>query len=161
MRSQRGPSGSRTPTAEHFRPLNQFPELAHQWSNWIFSCRRCNEGYKGGAWPPSGYVDPCAEEISERPEQYFDYNHNTGEIILKDSLQQAARDKARRTAEYLGLNEREMRVSRIRWIERFRDELSQNDVPKWLTIVDGDTGAAEEYCGITRMFLAQYRQPGR
>lgn len=156
-----GPSGSRSPTVDHFRLLNQFPELAYEWTNWISSCRRCNEDYKGGAWPPSGYVDPCAEEISERPERYFDYNHATGEIIPRVGLPQVARDKARRTAEDLGLNERDLRVGRIRWVERFQDELSQNDVAEWMRIVDGYIDATEEYCGITRMFLAQYQKPGR
>lgn len=156
-----GPSGSRSPTVDHFRPLNQFPELAYEWTNWVFSCRRCNEDHKGDSWPPSGYVDPCAEEISERPERYFDYNHSTGEIIPRAGLPQVAQDKARSTAEDLGLNERDMRVSRIQWIERFRDELSQNDISEWLTIVNGYTDAAEEYCGITRMFLAQYQRSAR
>lgn len=156
-----GPSGSRSPTVDHFKPLNQFPELAYAWTNWIFSCYSCNNDFKKEKWPYTGYVDPCAAEISERPERYFDYNHDTGEIIPKAGLPQVAQDKARRTAEDLGLNERDMRVSRIRWIERFRDELSQNDVAEWMRIVDGYVDATEEYCGITRMFLAQYQQPGR
>ena len=156
-----GPLGSRSPTVDHFMPLNQFPELAYEWTNWVFSCRRCNEDYKGCSWPPLGYVDPCAAQISERPERYFDYDHDTGELLPRVGLPQVAKDKARRTAEDLGLNERDMRVSRIQWIERFRDELAQNDVSEWMAIVDGYTDDAEEHCGITRMFLAQYQQPGR
>lgn len=156
-----GPSGSRSPTVDHFRPLNDFPELAYEWTNWIFSCRQCNVEWKQEEWPSSGYVDPCALEVTERPERYFDYNHDTGEVVPKDNIPRVAQDKARRTAEDLGLNERDMRVSRIQWIERFRDELSENDVSEWLTIVDGYTDDTEEYCGITRMFLSQYRQLDR
>ncbi len=159
--SEDGLLGSRSPTVDHFRPLNQFPKLAYEWTNWIFSCRRCNADHKGELWPTSGYVDPCAEEISERPERYFDYDHDTGEIIPRAGLPQVAQDKARLTAEDLGLNERDLRFSRIQWIERLRDELSQSDVSEWLTIVDGYTDDAGEYCGISRMFLAQYQQPGR
>ena len=45
--------------------------------NWIFSCRRCNE-IKKYNWPDSEYVDPCAADVMERPEQYFDYEPDTG-----------------------------------------------------------------------------------
>ncbi len=155
---EEGERDSRAPTVDHFRPLNRCPELAYEWSNRIFSCRRCNEDYKGGRWPLSGYVDPCASEVSERPERYFDYNNDTGELAPKPDLSQDAQDKARNTLEDLGLNERDMRVSRIRWIERFRDELSQHATSEWLMIVDGYTDAAAEYRGIMRMFLAQYQQ---
>ena len=82
-------------------------------------------------------------------------------IIPRAGLPQVALYKAQRTAEDLGLNGRDMRLSRIRWIERLRDELSQNDVTEWLTIVAGYTDGAEEYCGITRMFLAQFQSPAR
>ena len=34
--------GDRASTLDHFRPLSRFPYLAYEWSNWVFSCRRCN-----------------------------------------------------------------------------------------------------------------------
>ena len=76
-------------------------------------------------------------------------------------MPQVARDKARRTAEDLGLNELDMREGRIRWIERFRDELSQNDVAEWLAIADDYMDDTKEYCGIIRMYLAKFQQTAR
>ncbi|MCE2501093.1 MAG: TIGR02646 family protein [Dehalococcoidia bacterium] len=159
--NEEGHQGSRSPTVDHFRPRSQYPELTYEWTNWIFSCRQCNVEYKQDKWPSSGYVDPCASEMAERPERYFDYDHSTGELVPKPGLPFDAQDKARNTVEDLGLNERDLRFSRIRWIERFRDELSEHAQSEWLTIVDGYVDAAEEYCGITRMFLAQYQRFAR
>ena len=98
-----GPSGGRSPTVDHFRPLNDFPELAYEWTNWIFSCRQCNVECKQEKWPSSGYVDPCASEVAERPERYFDYDHDTGEIVPKGNLPQVAQDKARALRKTWGL----------------------------------------------------------
>ena len=56
--------GGKAPTVDHFKPLRDFPELAYVWSNWMFSCRRCNGDYKRDSWPPSGYVDPSASEVT-------------------------------------------------------------------------------------------------
>ena len=61
----------RTPTVDHFRPLSRYPALAYQWSNWIFSCRRCNGENKQDKWPASGYVDPSAAGEQERPGAVF------------------------------------------------------------------------------------------
>ena len=77
--------------------------MAYDWSNWVFSCRRCNEN-KGNGWPEPGYVDPCADVVTERPERYFGYDAKTGEIIPKSGLAGDARLKAVRTINDLGLN---------------------------------------------------------
>ena len=71
-------AGGWAPSIDHFRPRSRFPELTYAWSNWIFSCRRCNVDNKKDKWPDSGYVDPCAANVMERPEQYFDYATDTG-----------------------------------------------------------------------------------
>ena len=73
----RAESGGRSPTVDHFRPRSRFPQLAYEWSNWVFSCYACNVENKGDRWPDSGFVDPCAAVVEERPEQYFDYDAET------------------------------------------------------------------------------------
>ena len=30
-------------TLDHFRPRHRFPELTYEWTNWVFSCWRCND----------------------------------------------------------------------------------------------------------------------
>ena len=79
------------PTVDHFKPLRHFPELAYKWSNWIFSCQRCNGDYKKGRWPAVGYVDPSADDQQERPAKFLDYDATTGEIIPKSGLVGEAR----------------------------------------------------------------------
>ena len=59
-------SPNKAPTVDHFRPISRFPELAYEWANWILACHRCN-GEKANRWPESGYIDPCAIPVEERP----------------------------------------------------------------------------------------------
>ncbi len=153
-------SGSRAPTVDHFKPKSQFPKLTYEWSNWVFCCDRCNSR-KADQWPSSGLVDPCAPCIPERLKLYFDYSARTGEIVPKGGLAEPDRIKAQNTISSLGLNNRDLRKSRQRWIARFQDALSQHDESQLLSVVDVFTDAAAEYCGITRMFLAQYQSPAR
>ena len=151
----------RSPTVDHFRPRNRYPRLTYQWSNWIYSCRRCNEDYKGGNWPPFGYVDPCAAAAAGRPDRYFDYSHVTGEIIPKSGLSEPDRNKALRTLTDLGLNALDMRINRRRWIERLRVSLRALPLSEWPAVIAIYTAPSVEYSGIATMFLAQYEQPGR
>lgn len=62
-----------TPTVDHFRPKSEFPELAYDWSNWVFSCLACNT-YKADKWSHGPeYIDPAASAGTEGPEKYFDF----------------------------------------------------------------------------------------
>ena len=89
--------GGKAPTVDHFRPVSRYPEMACTWSNWNFSCRRCNGDYKGDKWTASEYVDPSEPDSWNRPEQYFDYDAGTGEIIPKAGLPTEARARALQT----------------------------------------------------------------
>ena len=73
-------------TVDHFKPLRRFPELAYAWSNWIFSCQRCNGENKQDKWPAAGYVDPAAADESDSPERYFDYDLDSGHIVPRTDL---------------------------------------------------------------------------
>lgn len=151
----------RAPTVDHFRPLSRHPELAYRWSNWIFSCCRCNGENKGDKWPASGYVDPSAADERERPERYFGYDPETGEIIPMLGLSSEAHERALRTIDDLGLNKLDLRFYRLDWTRRF--------IADWQALPDGNrTAFAEfstrsglEFVGATAMVVQQLRvSPG-
>lgn len=116
-------AGGWAPTVDHFRPRSRCPRLTYAWSNWVFSCRRCNE-IKSNKWPETGYVDPCAADVTQRPESYFDYEETTGEIIAKTSLSDAAKLKARNTIDDLGLSHREIVNPRFTSVRQFLNEFT-------------------------------------
>ena len=117
--------GGWAPTVDHFRPRSRFPELTYEWSNWIFSCRRCNVDNKKDKWPDSGYVDPCAADVMERPEQYFDYEPYTGEIVARNSLSDTARNRAWNTIDDLGLSKRDLVNPRFTSVRQFIQEFEE------------------------------------
>ena len=98
------------------QPRNKFPQLVYEWTNWVYCCKRCNDE-KAGKWPNSGFVDPCADTVSERPERYLDIDVVTGEIIANAALDRNSKIKAQNTIEYIGLNASDLRESRY---SRFR-----------------------------------------
>ena len=88
---------------DHFRPKSRNPELVYCWSNWVFSCRDCNLS-KWSRWPTCGYVSPCPTSKSEQPENYFDFDMRTCEIITKSNIERKCFDKAHATIRDLDLN---------------------------------------------------------
>ena len=115
----------RAATVDHFRPISRFPALAYAWDNWVYSCRRCNgEENKGNGWPETGYVDPCAAVAGERPDRYFDYDVDTGEIIPREGLLGDDRLRAVHTIADLGLNKLDVRFYRFDHTKRFMEDLA-------------------------------------
>ena len=153
-------SGGRAPTVDHFRPLSRFPQLAYQWANWVFSCHACNVENKGNKWPDSGYVGPCAADVSERPEQYFDYDEDTGEIVPKNGISGTDQRKASATIQDLGLNRLNVTFYRKRWALKFRYDVSELPVARRQAFVEFMTGEVP-YAGTTRMVVEQLRRDGR
>lgn len=145
--------GGKAPTVDHFRPLRHFPELAYEWRNWIFSCRRCNGEHKQDRWPASGYVVPSAVDEQERPARYFDYDSDTGEIIPKPGLQSRARERALKTIEILELNALDVRYFRLDWTRRFIadwEALPTSDRPAFAEFF---TRTGVEFAGTTLMVV--------
>ena len=158
-RCQRGAEDvGRAPTVDHFRPLNRFPELVYRWSNWIFSCRRCNEDYKKGKWPDLGYVNPSAAEGQERPERYFDCDADTGEIFPLAGLPSDARVKALRTIDDLGLNKRDLVSFRHDWTRQFIADWQKLPVDDRLAFAEFSTRPGVEFAGATSMVIRQLSQ---
>lgn len=145
--------GERSATVDHFRPLSGFPELAYEWSNWIFSCHRCNSENKMDKWPALGYVDPSASDAKERPERYFDYDADTGELVPKSGLSAEARDRAMQTIDDLGLNKLDVRFYRLDWTRRFVADWEALPVGDRQAFVDFSTRIGVEYAGSTLMVV--------
>ena len=149
--------GGRAPTVDHFRPLSRFPELAYRWSNWIFSCYRCNAENKEDKWPDSGFVDPSATDEKDRPELYFDYDTATGEIIPMPGLPSEARERAQRTIDDLGLNKLDVRFYRLDWTRRFIEDWHALPIEDRQAFVDFATQTGHEFVGTTSMAVRQHR----
>ena len=153
-------AGNLAPTVDHFRPRELFPQLVYDWSNWIFSCRRCNVDNKKGKWPQSGYVDPCATDTAERPDRYFDYNADTGEIIPRTGLSGIALQRAFHTIADLGLNELDVMYFRLQWTRQFVADLMSLPNSERQAFAEYITEQPAEYAGVTGMVLEQLRSEG-
>ena len=116
---------------DHFRPKSKYPDLVYAWSNWVFGCNSCNNT-KSDKWPNGGYVDPCACSCADRPENFFDFDLDTGEIISKPGLTEQQHHKAWQTIDDLGLNDmghRNNRWARIREVRMLLTFLDETDAP--------------------------------
>ena len=153
----------RAPTVDHFQPVNQFPRLVYEWTNWIYCCDRCNDE-KAGDWPNSGFVDPCADTIGESPERYLDIDVVTGDIIVNAALDRDAMIKAQITIEFIELNAFSLRKSRLDALRQFKAYLADLvDFPKAerQAFIDLFTDAGVEFSGSIRKLVEHLRQAGQ
>ncbi|MCE2403758.1 MAG: TIGR02646 family protein [Dehalococcoidia bacterium] len=153
-------SGGRAPTVDHFRPLSCFPELAYEWSNWVFSCRRCNDN-KANKWPDLGYVDPCADDVSDRPDRYFDYDVLTGDVEPRSELSPTAKRRAWDTIDDLGLNKLDVKIHRMECIQEVMNGLISRPISEREAFIESNTGRAVEHAGAIGMVAKQLRQARR
>ena len=153
-------AGGKAATVDHFKPRSRFPELTYEWTNWVFSCRRCNAENKQDKWPALGYVDPCAGDGQERPEQFFDYDMLTGEIIPHPALDGDAKRKAEVTIDDLGLNEIDVRFYRVNWTRQFVADLRALPSFDRQAFVEFWIGRPHEFAGSTSMAVEQLRAAG-
>ena len=100
---------------DHFRPKSRFPELVYDWANWLLACHDCNHA-KGDKWPTGGYVDPCATLTPERPENFFDFDTLTGEIVPQAGLSSTSRRAAQTMIDDLKLNEHHHLSDRLKCV---------------------------------------------
>lgn len=142
---------------DHFHPKAAFPSEVYAWSNWLFSCHPCNQA-KREKWPDEGYVDPCAEDISDRPEFFFDYCPRGGRIIARAELSCQEKSKAKRMIKDLKLNEWYQVEERKKWI-RALDILPKPLQPGILYSVQNLAKRSEPLSGITRAWLMEQGYP--
>ena len=143
---------------DHFRPKSLHPELVYSWQNWLFACRSCNNA-KGDKWPLGGYVDPCAKSSAARPEQYFTFDTETGEILPKGGLSPRRRLKALRTIEDLRLNEWHHLKNRVEWLWMISNAIP-NDHDSLVPDVEEQRSALisrnTQYSSIARTWLSEH-----
>lgn len=145
-------------SVDHFRPKSKFPELVYEWSNWVFACRDCNNE-KEDKWPLNGYVDPCACLMSERPENYFDFDTYTGEILPKLGLSPERRSKAWVMIKDIGLNKDfhiRRRNEQIKAIRSRLSELADTRPPNALAGIECMAGRGSELSSVARKVLGEY-----
>ena len=107
-----------------------------------------------------GYVDPSAADEQDRPDQYFDYDSGTGEIIPRSGLSADARDRALQTIDDLGLNKVDVRNNRLDWTRRFTEDwqsLPGGDRPAFAELA---TRTGVEFAGATLMVVQQLQRSG-
>ncbi len=141
---------------DHFRPKSQFPERVYWWSNWIFACHDCNHTKSARPWQ-GGYVDPCSTSAQESPEDFFDFDTMTGEILPKEGLTQAKREKAERTIADLRLNDRHhilKRLGRLWIVSQYLSSHNPND-PNYREFILAITARDKELSSITRAMIVE------
>ena len=151
--------GERSPTVDHFQPISRFPQLAYAWTNWIFSCKRCNS-HKADKWRETGYVDPCAANIMEQPEQYFDLEPDTASLVPKNGLPLPRKRKAQDTIDDLSLNRFELRWDRHNLVLELLAEFALQARNQRQAFLENAIQQAEEYVGVTLMIADQLRRNG-
>ena len=146
---------------DHFRPKSRFPEMVYSWSNWVFACSKCNST-KQDKWPACGYVDPCTCSCEDRPENFFDFDLDTGEIVAKFGLTKQQYRKAWQTIDDLGLNDtghRNNRRARIREVRMFLALLDETAEPDIERFVEDLAHPHSELSSVTRAMLTEMGYP--
>lgn len=90
---------------EHIRPKDKFPHLLLQYDNLICTCREANRcgNKKGNSWNEK-FINP----VTENPDDFFEYDIKTGEIIPKENEISENVEKAEYTIDILNLNQLEL-----------------------------------------------------
>jgi len=140
---------------DHFRPKSRVPHRVYDWSNWVFACHDCNH-QKGNKWPSGGYVDPCARLRSSRPEEFFEFDFMTGEILARAGLTPRRRAKAQTMIDDLKLNASDQLKRRLTWICAVEEVLKGDrpDDPKHEEFVQRVSARDYELSSVTRALLA-------
>lgn len=112
---------------EHIYPKSFFPEKTFEWDNYLLACKQCNTAYKldkcftldhsGTLQNTTRGQEPIHKIIafvnprSDDPKSYFWLNLRTWQFELFDELLLFQQNKAAKTLEILGLNQRALLVA--------------------------------------------------
>ena len=147
---------------DHFRPKSKFPELVYEWTNWVFACNACNSISKRDKWPKGGYVNPCAASRQERPENYFQFDLHTGDLIPRSGLSGKRLRMARQTIRDISLNQHfhiQKRIAKIELVKILLTFLVENPRPEVERYIKQLTSRSRELSGIVRSVLTECDSP--
>ena len=142
--------GPRSSTIDHFKPRSKFPDLTFVWGNWVLSCYECDE-IKGAQWADGGFVDPCADDVMERPEAYFDVDYPTGRLMPNRGLDAQRKRRAGLTIDDLGLNRLALIMARMTGLNEFWQAVRTTDESARQNLIDSFTAPDHKFAGIFRM----------
>ena len=90
-------------TIDHFKPKEHFAELAYSWANLYPCCNACQDA-KGSDYDQK-LLRP--DDGSYEFAHYFLFNYRTGDLDINPFATADKQDRARKTLEILGLNDRD------------------------------------------------------
>ena len=167
----------KAPELDHFKPRSKFPALTYVWGNWVLSCKECNT-IKAAEWADGGFVDPCAEDVMEQPEEYFDFDYDeyVMDLTPKSGLGYERKRRAEQTIKCLDLNgmcesrvsseeseyqwTSEMYAARAVWVKKVREILLAADESVRQDLIDWFTAPNQEFAGIIGMVASRMRRAG-
>jgi uncharacterized protein (TIGR02646 family) len=113
---------------EHISPKSFFPEQTFKWENYLLACKNCNSGYKldqcyvlndsGDMIPVPRKTEPPFKELAfinpklEDPNRFMVLDTTfTFKFMVFDDRSKKDQNKANKTIEILGLNERDTLIA--------------------------------------------------
>jgi hypothetical protein len=107
-------------------------------------------------------------EPEQKPERFFDYDTETGQIIPRTDLSSPEVQVALDTIQYLGLNQWDLPELRRDWIDGLREDMSKMARSDRQALIYFFTDPADErveFIGTTKMFaatigMAAFTHPG-
>lgn len=142
---------------DHFRPKSKFPDRVYDWENWVLACPFCNTIGKREKWPANGYVNPCENKPSDRPESCFVFDTKTGELLPKPALFVLQKKRAQQMINDLQLNAFAHLKHRVQWLNAVQLAIkgvnpADADIQAWVMRI---TAPDAELASITRQFLKE------
>ncbi len=89
---------------EHYKPINEFPNLEKIWHNLFASCSKCNNSFKRDFYPKVKPLKPDTDEYSSF-EKWFEIDFEKYEIRPNKFLNFNDKERARTTINWFGLND--------------------------------------------------------
>ena len=113
-----------TPHIEHFKPINQFPNLRTVWHNLFTSCPKCNI-FKHQKYPEIKPLKPDTTAYSFS--YWFEIEYKTNIIKPNECRCPEEKLRAETTIAWFGLNKAERPQARIKEYKRYKKEYGSID----------------------------------
>ena len=104
---------------EHYRPKSGpfgRPDLTFEWSNLLLACGICNGPSHKGAWfPEADEEGPIINPCEDNPGDHFDFKYDS---VAHLASVYGKTERGRVTEALLGLNRKDLRVHRSRFVKK-------------------------------------------